>query len=104
MALGADEATFNAAVDTLWAAWEAVMDTMSAKEEFPICWVRSRKSHSLSAANAETYGDDATDTGMFDTSIKHWHKYMPDIDDQNPLEIGGKPLFFKITNLAGDLS
>lgn len=101
MALGSDEATFNAAVDTLWAAWETFYDTLSANEEIQICFVRS-KSGSLAADS--TQGTDASDSAKFDTGRKYYWTNNPNTADNGPLEIAGIPLFWKVTNAAGDLT
>ncbi|MCP4898897.1 MAG: hypothetical protein GY906_18145 [bacterium] len=99
MALSTDEATFNAAVDTLMAALETLTDALAANEEIRIVWVDSKR------------GDLAADThqgvdtnALFDMGRQfYWHN-NPNTTNSTVLEIGGRPLFFKITNAAGDLA
>lgn len=99
MALAAEEATFNAAVDTLMAAWETLIDANAANEEHMIVWVESKKGDN---AGDSTMGEDTNAT--FDFGRLYYWINNPDTTNDVPLEIGGRPLFFKVTNAAGDLS
>jgi hypothetical protein len=99
MALGTEEATFNAAVDTLMAAWETMVDALDANEVTRIVWVASR------------YGDNASDTAqgsdataVFQFARQYYWANNPDTASDSPFEIGGHPLFFKVTNASGDLT
>lgn len=98
MAVGTEEATFNAAVDTLIVAWEAFVDAMDANEETQIVWVASKKGDN---EGDSTQGSDATI--VFDFGRKYYWKNNPNTTDDMPFEIGGNPLFWKITNAAGEL-
>ena len=102
MAVGTEEATFNAAVDTLIAAFETLVDHMSANEVNQICWISS-----LQGDNANNFkwgdADSATQLARFDTGRKSRFKVNPDVTGDIPLEVGGRPLFWKITNDAGEL-
>ena len=98
MAVGTEEATFNAAVDTLIVAWEAMVDALAANEVTRIVWVASKKGDN---EGDSTQGSDATI--VFDFGRQYYWKNNPNTTDDMPFEIGGKPLFFKVTNAAGDL-
>jgi hypothetical protein len=74
MALGSEEATFNAAVDTLMAAWETMVDALDAN------------------------------TAVFQFARQYYWANNPDTASDSPFEIGGHPLFFKVTNASGDLT
>ncbi len=101
MALAAQEDAFNDAVDVLMDAWETLVDDgLAANEEIRIVWCKSR------------YGDNASDgaqgsdgTALFDPTgrVFYWSN-NPDTAADVPLEIGGRSLFFKVTNAAGDLT
>jgi len=99
MALEADEATFNAAVDTLMAAWETLVDALGANEEIQIVWVASKKGDN---EGDSTQGSDAT--AVFDTGRRFYWNNNPNTTNDSPFEIGGRPLFFKVTNADGDLA
>lgn len=106
MALGTEEATFNTAVDVFMAAWETMIDDgLAANEDIKIVWQSSRYGDNASDG---TQGSDAT--AVFDTAdgapkgrVFHWRN-NPDTASDAPFEIGGRPLFFKVTNAAGDLT
>jgi hypothetical protein len=98
MALGTEADTLNAAVDTFMAAVEAYTDTLAANAEIRIVWVASKKGDL--AANS-TQGVDTNAT--FDMGRQFRWKNNPNTTDSTVLEIGGRPLFWKITNAAGDL-
>jgi len=102
MALSAAANTLNAAVDTLMAAWSTYIDTLSLDAKGQIVFIQS------------LYGDNADNSKWGDadgatqiTRYKGPHEFFtvnPDVTGDVPLEIGGKPLFWKITNDAGDLT
>lgn len=101
MALAAQEDAFNTASLALMDAWETLVDDgLAAGEEIRIVWCKSR------------YGDNASDgaqgsdaTALFDPTGRcfYWTN-NPDTTADVPLEIGGRPLFFMVTNAAGDLT
>jgi hypothetical protein len=99
MALGTEEATFNAAVDTLMAAWETMTDALDANEVTRIVWVASKKGD-LGADSTQGVDTNA----LFDFARQYYWKNNPDTANSTALEVGGKPLFFKVTNAAGDLT
>lgn len=99
MALESEENTFNVAVDVLMAAWEALIDTHSANEVTRIVWVAS-KFGDLAADSTQGVDTNA----VFNFGRQYYWKNNPNTTDSAALEVGGKPLFFKITNAAGDLS
>ena len=99
MALGTEEATFNAAVDTFMAAWETVVDALGADEVTRIVWVESTKGD-LAADSTQGIDTNAT----FDFGRQYYWNNNPNTADSAPLQVGGKALFFKITNAAGDLT
>jgi hypothetical protein len=100
MALGTEEAAFNALVDAFMDDWETLIDTgLADGEETRIVWVASKRGDNPSDSQQ---GSDTT--AVFDMGRQfYWHN-NPDTAADVPLEIGGRPLFFKITNAAGDLS
>lgn len=99
MALGTEEATFNVAVDTFMAAWETMTDALAANEVTRIVWVAS-KFGDLAADSTQGVDTNA----VFNFGRQYYWKNNPNTTDSAALEVGGKPLFFKITNAAGDLS
>ena len=99
MALATDEATFNTAVDVFMAAWEAFTDAIGANEVIQIVWVQSRKGD-LAADSTQGVDTNAT----FDLGRRHYWNNNPDTANSTVFEINGKPLFFKVTNAAGDLT
>jgi hypothetical protein len=103
MALGTEEATFNAAVDTLIAAFETMVDALDPDEVVQICWIKSLSGDN---PNNSKWGDadSATQLAKFNTGVKDRFSNNPDVTGDVPLEVGGKPLFFKVTNDAGDLT
>lgn len=101
MALSAAANTLNTAVDTLMAAWEVYCDTLTANDKVAIAFIESNRGSQ--AANTK-YGTDASDTSKYRGGVLHYFEYNPDITDYHPLQVGGKPLFWKISNVAGDLT
>jgi hypothetical protein len=99
MALGTEEATYNAAVDTLMAAWQTMIDAGAGAEVWQIVWVESKKGD-----NAEDSTQGADTTATYDFGRRYFWANIVDTAGDIPLEIGGKPLFFKVTNAAGDLT
>lgn len=106
MALGTEEATFNAAVDTLIAAWETVLDAMSANEEFRVVFMKRQldADHTATTGNGLQGLDSALGAADWDFGKQYIARNTPDVTDSFKVSIGGRPLFFKITNAAGDLS
>ena len=99
MALAAEEATFNAAVDTLLAAWEVVLDAMSADEKLQIVKLKARSTNTT----ADRLGVDSAQE--YDFGKKFIGFNTPDVADSFKISVGASgPLFFKITNDAGDLT
>lgn len=98
MAVGTEEATYNAAVDVLIVAWEAMVDALAANEETQIVWVASKLGDN---PGDSAQGSDATIAFDFGRRF-YWRNDINTTDDM-PFEIGGKPLFWKVTNAAGDL-
>jgi hypothetical protein len=103
MALASEEATFNGAVDTFIAAFETYCDALSAGEEVRIVWMESKRGDNASDTKLGN-ADDATQLSKFDLGRQFYFSYTPDVTGDVPFEVGGKPLFFKITNAAGDLA
>jgi hypothetical protein len=103
MALSAAANTLNTAVDTLEAAFSTYIDTLSANDEVQIAFVKSKYGDN---ANNTKWGDadGATQKTRFDTGRKFRFTVNPDAAGDIPLEIAGRPLFFKVTNDAGDLT
>lgn len=100
MAVGTEEATFNAAVDTLTTAWEAFTDHIGANEIVPIIFCQIHKG--TTPNNSDMSGDGAAIT--YDTGRYFYLKNNPDNTDDNCfLHAGGRPLFWKITNAAGEV-
>jgi hypothetical protein len=106
MALSAAAAIFNAAIDTLMAEWVTYCDTLTTNDQVQIVWGESNKGDN---PNNSKYGAPATmPFGRSSTdaigALKLFFKYNPNVTGDTPLEVGGRSLFFKITNDAGDLS
>jgi hypothetical protein len=101
MALGTEEATFNGVVDDLIDAWVVVVNALSAAEQTRIVWGAPTKGN---LATDSTQGTAANLKAALDfASEYHWNN-NPDTADSVPISIEGMPLFFKITNAAGDLA
>jgi len=101
MALGTEEATYNAAVDTLIDAWVVVVNALSANEVTQIVWGAPMKGN---LAGDSRQGTAANIKAAMDMGRKYFWENEPDTAGSVPLSIGGNPLFHKITNDAGDLS
>jgi hypothetical protein len=97
--LASYEATFNAAVDTLMAAWETYTDLLDGDEEIRIVWVDSKRGD---LAADSTQGVDTN--ALFDFARQYYWRNNPNTTNSTVLEIGGKPLFFKITNASSELA
>jgi hypothetical protein len=98
MALGTEADTLNTAVVVFMAAWEAYTDTLAANAEIRIVWVASKKGD-LAADSTQ-----GVDTNVpFDMARQFYWKNNPNTTDSTVFEIGGKKLFWKLTNAAGDL-
>jgi hypothetical protein len=99
MALAAEEATFNAAVDTLLAAWEVLNDHFSADEKIQIVKLKARSTN----ASADRLGVDSAQE--YDFGKKFIGFNTPDVADSFKISVGGSgPLFFKVTNDANELT
>jgi hypothetical protein len=102
MALGTEEATFNAVVDTLIDAWIVMVNALDAAEVTKVVFCNPRGG---SLAADERQGTAAAIKAAFDaTQAVHDWANNPDTADSVPLSIKGHPLFFKVTNAAADLS
>ena len=101
MALGSDEATFNAAVDTLIDAWITYVNTLSSNEQVRVVWGYTDKG----STTGEGHMGSATSLkNAFNMGPQFYFKNNPDTLSNAPNSVAGRPLFFKITNAAGDLS
>lgn len=101
MALNSNQAVLNAAVDTLMAAWETYIETLSGGEQLLLVPCEGSKGD----ANNSHWGSDAT--AVFNgNGVRHILKVTESTSDPGdiPLQAGKHPLFWKITNAAGDLS
>ena len=102
MALGTEEATFNAAVDTLVDAWVTVVAALASAEKTKVVFCNPRGGGN---AADERLGSAAEIKATFDaTQWVHEWQNTPDATTDVPLSLDGHPLFFKITNAAGDLA
>jgi hypothetical protein len=88
-------------VDTLIDAWVTVVNALSAAEVTQIVWGAPLKG---GLAADTTQGTAAAIKAGMDMSRKSFWTNNPDTADSVPISLGGVPLFFKITNDAGDLS
>ena len=98
MALSAEENAFNDGVDALQVLWEAMVDAMAGDAEVRIVWAASKYGD---LAADSTQGAD--DTLLYDFGRQYYWRNNPNTTNSMPHEIGGRPLFFKITNAAGEL-
>jgi hypothetical protein len=99
MALAAEAATFNAAVDTLLAAWELYLDAIAADAEVQVVKLKPRSTN----PSADRLGVDSAQQYDFGKKFKGYN--TPDIADSFKISVGGSgPLFFKLTNDANDLT
>jgi len=99
MALATEEAAINTAVDVFMDAWETFTDHIAANEEIRIVWV-SPNSGDLAADSHQGVDTNA----VFDFGRQYYWSNNPNTAASTILSIGGKPLFFKVTNAAGDLA
>ena len=102
MALGTEEATFNGLVDDLIDGWVTVVAALASAEKTRIVFCNPRGGGN---AADERLGSAAEIKAAFDAT--QWvieHINTPDATTDVPLSMNGHPLFFKITNAAGDLS
>lgn len=99
MPLAAEEATFNAAVDTLLAAWEALCDHFAAGEQVQIVKLKPRSTN----ASSDKIGVDSAQ--QYDFGKKFIGFNTPDVTDSFKISVGASgPLFFKVTNDQNDLT
>ena len=107
MALEANAATFNAAMDVVIAAWETYMTALSAGNEIQIVKMKPclRAGHTATTGNDNT-GIDASLTGADWDFGKKFKGYLtPDVANSFKVSIGcSGPLFFKVTNNINELS
>jgi len=105
MALEANAATFNVAVDTFIAAWEAYLDAIAANAEVQIVKMDPNMD-ALHATGHPNKGIDASLTAAHWNFGKKFKGYnTPDVADSFNVSVGGSgPLFFKVTNAANELS
>lgn len=107
MALEANAATFNAAVDVLIAAWESYMTALSAGNEIQVVKMkpRLRVGHTTTTKDDNT-GIDASLTGADWDFGKKFKGYLkPDVASSFKVSIGcSGPLFFKVTNALNELA
>ena len=105
MALSAAEATLNTASDTFMAAWVTYTNTLALDATTQIVFANINKGDN---ANNSKYHDLAANkSAFFDArpgGVRERVKNNPDVTGTASLSAGGKPLFFKITNDAGDLT
>jgi len=91
MALSGDETTFNAAVDTFWAAWKTYLDTLSAGDEVRIVFPKT--------------GIEGSSFPGFDPTQGFRVLTFKDETGLYPHKVGdAMPLFWKVTNGAGETS
>src|SRR3989337_2890444 len=106
MALEAQRATFNAAVDVLSAAWETLGDAVAAGEEIQIVRMKRQldATHTATTLNANKGIDASLTADDWDFGKKYKILNTPDVLDSFHVGAGGIPLFFKVTNNANELS
>jgi len=107
MALSAAANTFNAAVDTLIAAWETYTDTLAANAEIQIVKMNRRLDidHSQLTGLDRKGVDAQLGAEDWDFGRKFKASNTPDTAQTFYASIGGSgPLFFKLTNDANDLT
>ena len=101
MVLATAEATLNTAVDALIDAWVVYVNLLGANEEIKITFVSPS---SGDTAADSTQGTAAVIKAAFRLNrVYHWDN-NPNTADNVPLSVAGKPLFWKVTNTAGDLA
>jgi hypothetical protein len=104
LALSAEANAFNDGVDALMALWETYIETLTggAHAVNQVVWIQSE----LGSGSNTKYGSDASQP--YDNLPAGGGEKYPVIRlgataNIMPFEIGGKPLFFKLTNAAGDI-
>ena len=102
MALGTEEATFNGLVDDFIDAWITMVAALGDGEVTKIVLCSPRGGGT--AADVRL-GSAAEIKAAFDPAgwVINWTN-TPDASTDVPLSMNGHPLFFKVTNEAGDLS
>lgn len=105
MALSSTRAIYNAAVDTLMAAQETMLEAEPAIGELAFVPVEGMKGD---AANTH-FGTDSAGVsfqGADSKSNRVSYVTFPSKTEEAPviLQVGRHPMFWKVTNTAGDLS
>ena len=102
MALSSTRAIYNAAVDTLMAALEVMVEAEPGEEGGQLAFVPcegmkgdNNDGHHGADANA-LFNGNGVRTYVY---MKGWHATAADI----PLQMGRHPAFWKVTNSAGDV-
>jgi hypothetical protein len=97
MALSAEQAAVNSAMDDLVTAYAAFINSLNAGDEIQVCYQRSK------TGSAGKYGN-ASNTA-YETGRKYREKLVYAATATVPMEAGDSgPLFWKVTNDAGDLT
>jgi len=109
MALSAEASAFNLAVTSvLLPAWETYLDSLTAGAHIQIVKMKPRLDSDHTGANKKpgTSGIDANLTAAdYDFGKRFVSVNTPDILDSFRVSIGASgPLFFLITNSAGDIT
>jgi hypothetical protein len=100
MALAAAAATFNAAMQTLIDAWETYHDTLSAGDVTQVAFFQGYKGDGFAGRHGDADGTLPIDT----LGRKFRVEYTVDVTGDVPWIAGKHPLFWLITNDAGDIS
>lgn len=107
MALEANAATFNAAMDTLIAAWETYMTALSAGNEIQVVKMtpRLRAGHTATTVDDNTGIDASLTVADWDFGKKFKGYLTPDVASSFKVSVGcSGPLFFKVTNNINELA
>ncbi len=105
MALSSTRAIYNTAVDTLMAAAEVMIEAEPGEEGGQLIFVAAETMRGDHATDSN-WGSDAN--ALFDgvkgiryyLDMKGWHATAADV----PLKIGRHPMWWKLTNAAGDVT
>jgi hypothetical protein len=100
MALTAAQATYNAAIDTALAALETMVEAQAVLDRIPFVAIETLKGD----ASDTQFGSDAT--VVFNGAGEKYWVQLPKVTNPGdiPLRLGRHPMFFKVTNSAGDLT
>ena len=99
MALTTEEAAVNTAVDTLIAAWEAMVDAKTQGNQIQCVPIKIEQA----GLPHKRWGNDAGAI-QWDFARKQIFTRELTTADRFPISVGIYPLFFKMTNAAGDLT